>query len=214
MRKKVAPELMQISPRMTSTKGFTLLELMVVVAIIALMTVTVMPSVGSYFQISLNSAARDLASIIKESYNSTIMTGRVHRIVFDLKENNYWVESSPTFVLLDTKESKERDERRKKNKKNSDEASDSPFSLEKTITRKKMSLPNTVTYEDVMTQQSADPINQGLAYAHFFAHGLTEQTLIHLQDTSNHKLTLVIQPVIGQTDIYERHMSREEIFGK
>ncbi|MEK6707116.1 MAG: prepilin-type N-terminal cleavage/methylation domain-containing protein, partial [Bdellovibrionota bacterium] len=122
-------------------RGFSLLELMVVVAIIALFTTMVIPSVSSYFQLSLNSAAREMASVIKEAYNSTIMTGRIHRLVFDLKEQTYWVESGPPTALLETKESKEREERKKKFFNSSDKPPPSSFDLEKSVTRKKIALP-------------------------------------------------------------------------
>ena len=53
-----------------------------------------------------------------------------------------------------------------------------------------------------------------LAYTHFFPHGLTEQTIIHLTDTSGHKASLIISPLIGNTDVYDRYISLEEAFGK
>jgi prepilin-type N-terminal cleavage/methylation domain-containing protein len=81
----------------SSSRGFTLIELLVVVALIALISAMVMPSVSSYFQVSLNSATRDIASIVKESYNSTVLTGRVYRVVYDFKKAQYWSESVPMF---------------------------------------------------------------------------------------------------------------------
>src|SRR4051794_36439642 len=88
--------------------------MMVVVGIIMLITAMAMPSISGYFQLSLSSATRDLATTIKEAYNSTVVTGRVHRIAYDLTNNSYWVESGPPDALLDTKESKEKEERRKR----------------------------------------------------------------------------------------------------
>jgi prepilin-type N-terminal cleavage/methylation domain-containing protein len=69
--------------------GFTLIELLVVVALIALISAMVMPSVSSYFQVSLNSATRDISSVVKESYNSTVLTGRVYRVVFFFKKAEF-----------------------------------------------------------------------------------------------------------------------------
>mgnify|MGYP001617464776 FL=1 len=187
---------------------------MVVVAIIALFTTMVIPGVSSYFQISLNSAAREMATVIKETYNSTIMTGRIHRIVFDIKKHTYWVESGPPTTLLETKESKEHEERKKKFLNSKNKSSPPSFDLEKSVTRKKIALPGKVEFEDIVTQQGPEPIYEGLAYAHFFPHGFTENTIIHLKDNSEHHASLVITPLIGRTELYERYMPSVEVFGK
>jgi prepilin-type N-terminal cleavage/methylation domain-containing protein len=200
----------------SSSRGFTLIELLVVVALIALISAMVMPSVSSYFQVSLNSATRDIASIVKESYNSTVLTGRVYRVVYDFKKAQYWSESGPPNVLLDTEASKKKAEDRARHSR-SDEApqdSSSSFSMDKTITRKKMDLPRGVTFEDVLTEQSKDPIKEGTAYTHFFPQGMTEQTIVHLVDSSNHHVSLVIAPLVGKSDVYDRYVTSEEVFGK
>jgi prepilin-type N-terminal cleavage/methylation domain-containing protein len=74
-------------PASSPASGFTLLELLVVVGLIALISALALPSLSSYFQVSLNSATRELASTFKEAYNSTVVTARVHRVAYDLKSN-------------------------------------------------------------------------------------------------------------------------------
>jgi type IV pilus assembly protein PilA len=197
---------------MRDRRGFTLIELLVVIALIAVMAAIALPSVSSYFQISINSATRDIGGKVKEAYNSTVLTGRVYRIAYDLKENTYVVESGPPTVLLDTEESAKKEEYRKLHNVKQEQAS--PFAIDKMITRKPIALPRGVTFEDIITQQSKTPIKQGVAYTHFFPHGMTEQTIIHLTDSSGHKASLVISPLVGHTDIWDRYISLEDAFGK
>ena len=197
---------------MRDRQGFTLIEVLVVIALIAVIAAIALPSVSSYFQVSINSATRDIAGKVKEAYNSTVLTGRVYRLVYDLKENTYWVESGPTSVLLDTEESSKKSEYRKLHDVKHPEAS--PFSIDKMITKKHVPLPRGVTFEDVYTQQSKDPVKQGVTYTHFFPHGMTEQTIIHLTDGSQHKASLVISPLVGHTDVWDRYISLEDAFGK
>lgn len=193
--------------------GFTLIELMVVVAIITMVTFLIIPSLGGYLRVSINSAVRDMGGVIKDSYNSAMATGRVHRIAYNFKEGTYWVESGPANALLDTAESLEKEERRKRLlKPTQKEAPQSAFAMDKSVTRKKLSLPQGVKFEDVVTGQQKDPLVEGVAYTHFFPHGLAEQTLVHLMDGANHKVTLVISPVSGTTDVYDRYVSLQEAF--
>ena len=41
---------------------------------------------------------------------------------------------------------------------------------------------------------------------------MIEQTVIHLQDTSKHHVSLVLQPIVGKTDMYERYLTEKEAF--
>jgi hypothetical protein len=123
------------------------------------------------------------------------------------------VESGPTTLLLDTAESRELEERRRRFSK--DEAPPpSPFALDKTVTRSKITLPRGVEFEDVITQQTEEPIIEGTAYTHFFPHGFTEQTIVHLKDKENHHYSLVISPLVGRTDLYQHYVTAKEIFEK
>jgi prepilin-type N-terminal cleavage/methylation domain-containing protein len=203
-------------------RGFTLIEMMIVVAIIALLSVMVIPSISSYFQVSIGSAARELAGTVKETYNSTVVTGKVHRLVYDFKAGNYWVEWADqpgSDVLLDTKQSRDREMRKGRfgatgalerlNKERNES-----FKLNKSVTSKKISLPTGVSFEDVLTERSPEPITEGLAYTHFFPHGIIEQTLVHLKDTSKHRASLILSPIVGKTDMYERYLTAKEAFGE
>jgi type II secretory pathway pseudopilin PulG len=189
--------------------------MLVVIGLLAMMSGIVMPSVSSYFSLSLNSATRDMATVIKETYNSAIVTGKVHRVVYDQKTNTYWAEVGPRDQLLETKESAEQEERRKKFAKLSDAGPPkSSFSMDESVTRKKQTLPTGVEFEDIMTQQSPDAIVGLTAYTHFFPHGLAEKTLIHLKDSSNHHISLDITPLLGMTNLTEGYKNGSEIFGK
>lgn len=194
--------------------GFSLIELLVVIALIALITMLALPGISSYFQVSIHAASREIASVIKEAYNATMITGNVHRVVFNISEGEYWVESGPRSILLDTRESKEKAEKLKKFSTSivSSSSGESQFQMDKTVTRKKLSLPTGVKFEDVLSEKTPQPIETGMAYAHFFPNGMSEQTAIHLSDKSKHKMTLAITALLGQTDLYERYATATEVF--
>ncbi|MBC7385220.1 MAG: prepilin-type N-terminal cleavage/methylation domain-containing protein [Cryobacterium sp.] len=196
-----------------NASGFSLIELLVVVALMGLIGTMAIPSISNVFKISLGSTARDLATTVRYSYNAAMMTKKVHRLVFDLKENRYWVEVGPQTMLMDTEASRSKAERAKRFGQKDDEAEkkkDSGFSLASYVTRKKNDLPRGVVFVDVKTEQMKEPITDGFAYTHFFPHGIIEQTVIHLKDTSNHQATLVVAPIVGRTRVIERYLPADE----
>jgi prepilin-type N-terminal cleavage/methylation domain-containing protein len=195
------------------SKGFTLIELLIVVALIGLITLVAVPQMSNVFKITLNSSLREISSLIKEIYNDTAMTGRVHRLAYNITDGEYWAESGPATLLLDTLESREQDERKKRfGEGPNKEKIKSAFKIETSITKKKRSLPQGVSFEDILTEQSQDPITSGLVYTHFFPHGITEQTIIHLKDGTRHQATLVISPIVGRSQLFERYVKKDEIF--
>ncbi len=197
-----------------SARGFTLVELLVVIALIALLTLFALPSISNIFKVSLDTTTRQLASIIKEGYNSAVITGRVHRIVYDIDNKQFWVETGPNTVLLDTAESKEKETIRKRFAKPNETPPPSGFDLDETVTRAKIDLPRGVEFEDIVTEQNKDPIKAGSAYTHFFPHGMSEQTLIHLKDSDDHQVSLVISTLIGKTELKQGYVKAEDVFGQ
>jgi type II secretory pathway pseudopilin PulG len=187
---------------------------MIVIALIGLISIFAIPTVSSYFRISLNTVARQIATVIKDAYNSTVVSGNVNRLVYDLEGHKYWVEQGPPTTMLDTAETKEKEERRKRFGGEEAEKRPSGFGLNKIVTRKKISLPTGVMFEDVVTQQSKDPLINGTAYTHFFPHGIVERTIIHLKDSADHHFSLVISPITGRTELYENYIDAKKAFAQ
>jgi type II secretory pathway pseudopilin PulG len=189
-----------------------LIELLVVIALIGLIFLIAVPRISSTFKLSLNSTAREMASTIKETYNGAVMSGRVHRVVYDLKHGQYWAESGPADVLLDTEESLEKAKQHQRFASPDEKKAPPAFKLDTSITRKKQSLPRGVEFEDVLTEKGPEPITEGLAYTHVFPHGISERTVIHLKDSSNHEMSLIVSPILGTTRVEGHKVTLEEAY--
>ncbi len=193
-------------------KGFTLIEVMIVVFIIALISAVILPSISNYFKVSIESSAREMSSVIREAYQSSVVTGKVYRVVYDFEKKEYWVEAGPPTLLLATEDSQKKAERKRKLKANDEDAEkESRFEMDKTVTRKKKSLPIGVKFLKIQTQRAGGAVEDGRAYTHFFPHGLAEQALIQLQDSSQHQVSLWISPILGKTTLYEGLKTLEEV---
>ena len=88
------------------------------------------------------------------------------------------------------------------------------FHQESSLTRKKKTLPIGVKFKDVYTEQSPDPITEGLAYTHIFPQGITEKSLVHLQDTGKNEVSLVVSNLLGRCAVEGRYIEAKEVFLK
>jgi len=192
-------------------RGFTLIEILIVIGLIAAIFLLGLPKIGGLFRMNLNKASREIASVVRESYNSSLMSGKAYRIVWDLKARTYWAEAGPRNLLLDTEESKEKEKQRARYRKKGEVEEQGPaFSMDKTVTRKKKSLPSGIAFHQIFTDQGKDPIIEGTAYTHIFPHGVTERTIIQLTDDQKAEMSLVLSAVLGTTHLERRFMTMKE----
>ena len=200
---------------LNSQKGFSLIELMIVVAILGLVGLIAIPSITNTFRFSVQSSGRELATLVKDAMNSAQITGKVHRIAYDLKNQQYWVESTSENTLMKSDESREKEKEKHLSffsESEEDKKKNGGFRQENSLTKNKKSLPVGVSFKDVVTEQSETPITDGLAYTHIFPQGMTEKSLIHLQDTGKNEVSLTISNLLGRCAVEGRYIEAKEYF--
>lgn len=79
-------------PRRTS-RGFTLIELVLVMLIIGLLLALVAPTMGGFMRSQrLDQSARTVAAMLKQARVSAAADARPHRLVIDTDDNTCWLE--------------------------------------------------------------------------------------------------------------------------
>jgi type II secretion system protein H len=85
------PPIRRSSPRKL---GFTLIELMVVIVLIAIMTAVILPEMkGTYEDALLRSTARKLVDVFNVANSHAIALNQVHRVRLDRKNGRYFIET-------------------------------------------------------------------------------------------------------------------------
>ena len=77
---------------MKSKSGFSLIEILVVMFLIGSFFIFAVPRFQDITEVNIKSASRKLSGIIRYTYNESIFKKNMYRLVFDLDNDEYWVE--------------------------------------------------------------------------------------------------------------------------
>lgn len=80
--------------RRRKKRGFTLIELMVVLTLIAIMSAMILPEMrGTYDDALLRSTGRNLITAFNLAYSRSVSANEIHRVRLDQKEGRYIIET-------------------------------------------------------------------------------------------------------------------------
>ena len=162
----------------TSNKGFTLLELILVLFVLGLILGTVFPRIIGFSGGDMKQTTRHMARTVQYLMDRAANTKQFYRLHYDLQNHRYWAtvrQTNGEFVPVDG----------------------SFFRL--------VQLKEPIRFEDVVTLQQGRVI-EGQAYTQFYPSGRLERTLLHFTDGEDKKTTLIIQPLTGRIKVLDGYV--------
>jgi general secretion pathway protein H len=218
-----------VQARRPSEGGFTLIEMMIALVIVALMTVVTVSGLRNFAKSDLRSTATRMAGAVRYLFDRASTTGHVHRLVLDFDHGKYWAEvSNDDFIIAAGKETeasrkieaekiaKEEEAKRVAAEKESFMGSSGIPSryLPKPFTPKRakfdafretavkpITLKSGVLLADVYTPRLLKPLTEGKGYIYFFPMGMTEAAVIHLSDGKEAFYSLIVHPLTGRVSV-------------
>ncbi len=163
-----------LNQRALGQSGYTLIELALVVLLLGFMASLSMPLISGFESNHLDSSARRLAGTVKYLYNEAAMTGLEHRLTFELEDNSYRATN-----INSTGELKP---------------------LQGVGSKKKLS--SGVHFVNIYQPHRGEQ-TKGEVTTALLPGGWMEETIIHLQDDKENKMTLRLVPLTGLTEIYD-----------
>jgi type II secretion system protein H len=164
-----------------SEKGFTLIELMIVIAVLGLMLALTIPRLGEIGEANLKRSARHLTGMIRYLRDNSQAQKKKYRIKFDIQNGHYWAE-----LLTQTSDKTEE------------------FKRYQSVMVGEESLSGQTTFRDVqVASHPDDPIIL------FTPDGWVEHALIHLRDGDNKDFTLIVNSLTGNTDLREGYIEEK-----
>ncbi len=200
------------------TRGFTLLELVIVVLILAITATFVVPNITAIFGLGMKGACVQMGTMIRYTYNQSVIKNKVFRIVYDLENGTYWIEyGEPIEEEKDKKDSDTTEKTTKKEENNEEDEKESRIAIranfspfeDESNTFGKESLPIGISFHGVYTEHSGKVVKEGKEFSLFFPNGFTEKTMVYLQDRNEKIYTLNVNPVIGSVEIVEDYVDPE-----
>jgi len=164
---------------MTNKKGFTLIELTVVILIMAAFFLVAIPKFKDITEVNIKSASRRLSGTIRYLYSEAAFKKRVYKLVFDIDRGEYWIEvlDGNEFVIPDD-----------------------PF-----LNRKQ--LPTGVYFKDIKTERSFGKTLDGSEqFILFMPTGFVEPAVIHLGTEKGVYYTIATKPYTGGTIVLNEYV--------
>lgn len=181
-------------------RGFSIIELLVVLVLIALLIAIAVPSINGLLGLALGENSRKLQGLVKDVYTKAALSGQTYRIVFDIDSHSLWVEESTSRILLE-KGSTEVEA----NVAGSNNAKQRPaFTKVEGELGQAWVLPGSLRIRGVWTEHLRDRQRDGKVYQYFFPGGQAESAQITLgEEGEDFSLTIVVEPLTGNTYISE-----------
>lgn len=191
-----------------TSNGFTLIEVMIVLALIAILSSIAMPSLrGFATSTRLKSTAHAIRDMLNFARDMAITERAAHLVVFDLAANRYWLATSETFNPADPSTPLTAS-----SLSSQPAAQQAPLAQETTALQQtspvrtnailgipqkpahNVSLARMITSHNFQTHQ----IDTGVDYIYFSPTGSSEDTALYIQDRRGKAMAVTVENATGR----------------
>lgn len=184
-------------------RGFTLVELLVVISVIALLAGLAAPALGSLTGANARKAAGELAGGMRFMFDTAALRHATCRIALDLEARAWWAECAPSAAGIAREPEDDDDlERRFSGEKNAELRrllAKTQFGSFKDRLADKRELPGNATFGAVAVE-GRRPAEDGTVYVHFFPAGRAQRAYVPIADGDN-LFTVVVEPFTGRSRV-------------
>ena len=193
-----------------SQSGFTLLELLVVVTIIAMLMAFSYRMYKTRFGPELQRTTRQLQTILQHTYYLATVNHVTYRVVFDMEAQSYFVEEGPKLVAKSNLSQLPEEEKKQEDEKKGDaNKSETPtFTPVQQGALSKAELNPKVRLWGIFVEGMEAEKKEGVVYLYIFPKGFMQNGVIYLSDEYGKQISsLVINPLNATLKVESEYIS-------
>jgi general secretion pathway protein H len=211
--------------RRARARGLTLIEMLVVLAIVGLLAVGVLMGSGQLASSKLKKTATSLSGVIRLAYTRASSTSKSVRLVFDFSQHAFWMEEAEQAMLVTPKDStgtggaEAVTALEQQSIAESDRLIKGPsaprahfrqvdmglLAIDSDTHGSVRALPGNISFRAIQTTHDDQPRTQDRAYLYFWPGGQTERASIQLRIGESTEdadtLTLLVAPLTGSVNV-------------
>jgi prepilin-type N-terminal cleavage/methylation domain-containing protein len=197
---------------MSNKKAFSLIEILIVLAILGMIIGVGVPQINRIFRANLKSASVKISGLVRFAYDSSIVKGLVHRIVFDFDKKTYRLEISNTeeLIYMEDDDSQEKNDLKGRDEEEDESGPDfSPYSGQ---FGKDTALPVGVVFDSVENLTIEKKFTEDVAYMYFFPQGITQNMIIRLKNEKGETgfYSIQVNPINARSKIEGRYIEADQ----
>jgi len=191
---------------LNSRKGFTLLEVMIVLGILSALILVGLPKIQGQKN-KIKTVVRQIATLSREVRNYARLKRMTYRIVFRLDDKPaYWLESASGSVVVPSQATFEKMQRLDEKERPA-----SPFQKSEKPLKGEKELPTGIKFTSIETPSHPEPVTKGIAYIYYTPEGLVEKAVIQISNEGGATWSLILNPLTGQADIVEKPIELKDL---
>ena len=188
-------------------RGFTLIELMVVIAVVAVISAAAVPALRGITGANARQAAGEVAGSLRYLFDTAALRHATCRLAIDIGGRAFWAECAPGAVTLGRPDRSSRVarelEERFPDEKDADRRrlmAQTRFGAFEDRLAGKRALPGSTVFGPVRLEGRSHPVEEGVAYVHFFPGGQAQRAFIPVVD-GDLTYTVVLEPFTGRARV-------------
>jgi general secretion pathway protein H len=188
-------------------RGFTLIELMVVIALVGLIAAAAVPALRGVTGANARQAAGELSGSLRYLFDTAALRHTTCRMALDLDHQAFWAECAPRQVTLAREQEPSRRDRELEERFPDERDPDrrrlmaqTAFGAFEDQLARKRQLPGSTRFGPVRVEGRSQPVSEGIAWVYFFAGGQAQRAFVPVVDGDT-TYTVTLEPFTGRARV-------------